>query len=137
MPDITGKLLDIGLAPLAALQPIITFTPCNASGDGSSVGDGLLLASRPVSVQTLTNGTFTVKLATTTNLRPDTWYQISISWLEESDGYTNVSYPGFQLRVPDDGGALADLIDAEPTGRMTWIGTSEPPDAVPYLWWSA
>lgn len=139
MADVPGKLLDIGLAPLAALRPLLTFTPRNSSGDGASIGDGLLFASRPVTVTPAADGSFVAKLAPTLGLRPDTWYELSVSWLEPSQGFADAALPGFKLRVPDEGGPLSELLDARLTSGQIGFGVGAPDDdddeADLFAWW--
>ncbi|MDY0891887.1 hypothetical protein [Frigoribacterium sp. CFBP9030] len=135
MPTVSGRLLDIGLATLDPLRPTVTFTPRNADGDGSSVATNLLLASRPTSVTPAADGSFTVQLAATTLMRPDTWYEISVKWFEPTGAFHDASYPSFKLRVPEQGGILAELVDAEPTSKLAWVGPTAPPNTTAYLWW--
>lgn len=135
MPNVTGKLLDIGLSPIDDLRPVVVFTPKNESGDGSSVNASEIFTNRPISVRPDIGGSFTVRLATTTTLRPETWYEIRIEWFEPTGGFVGAAYPAFRLRVPPEGGMLPALVDAEPTSRLTWVGPNPPRDETPYLWW--
>jgi len=131
MPTVTGTLQDFNLQPLAGFRPELVFT-----ASGAAVFRPRVFVTKPVVVSPTNLGAFTVELAATTLLRPDTWYTLAIRWLDPQGGYTTTDFPEWKIRVPEEGGNLAELAEAEPTDRMTWVGPNPPTGTLArYLWW--
>lgn len=121
MAIVTGTLNDFGLDALTAYSPEIAFIP-----SGPAVNAVKLLATRTVMASPGSDGSFTVDLAPTDNLRPERWYTIRIQWLDASGGYVGADFPDWRLYVPTAGGILADLIAAPWNPALVWVGADAP-----------
>jgi hypothetical protein len=130
MALVTGSLKDFALAPMSDRTPQITFSP-----SAPAAKDGLLLATRPVSVYPTGSGSFSVDLQPTDELMPVTWYTVRISWLESEGGYVAVDFVDWKLFVPQEGGAIGDLIDAPVNPALVYISLTPPTNALPGTWW--
>lgn len=129
MATVTGTLKDFNLGALAAFMPVITFRP-----SGPGVTPTSLLASKPVRVTPATDGSFTVNLAPTDDVRPARWYEITIEW--QSAGVpTQYDFADWKLTVPAAGGNIADLVAAPTTPSFAWIAETPPPNPTPDTWW--
>jgi hypothetical protein len=109
------------------------FTPSSAG-----VFRPRIFTARPVRITPNASGSFTVDLAATTLLRPDVWYELTIRWLDPLAGYTSTDFPGWKIRVPEEGGNIADLVDANPTSYSSYIGADDPAKFVQpgeATWW--
>ncbi|WIB25435.1 hypothetical protein [Curtobacterium sp. MCSS17_015] len=116
---------------LAALSPRLMFCP-----SGSAVSPTAVLASRPVVVTPATNGTFTVELQPTDQLRPEgTYYTLRVEWLDATGGFVAVDLLDWPIFVPSGGGSLADLVDAPAGPALMWTSLEEPPFPKPGMRW--
>ena len=122
MAIVTGILADFGLALLSPYSPRIIFT---ASSNAVFAAD--LLATRPlVCLPSTIDGTFSIDIANTDAMRPETWYTIRIEWLDTAGNYVGADFPTWRLYVPLAGGRLADLIAAPWNPAMVWADPLPP-----------
>jgi hypothetical protein len=132
MATVTGTLSDFGYASLAPYQPVVTFTPT-----GPGVQGGRLLAAKPVSLSPgAGTGYFEVDLAPTEGIVPETWYQISISWLDTNAGWIEKNFVGTKLEVPELGGPIGYLVKSPPTPPpfVAWQPTAPDPWPIGLVW---
>jgi hypothetical protein len=131
MALVTGSLKDFSLAPMSDRTPQITFSP-----SAPAAKDGLLLATPPVSVYPTGSGSFSVDLQPTDELMAVTWYTVRISWLESGGGYVAFDFPDWKLFVPQEGGAIGDLIDAPINPALVYTSLTPPTGKMPLgIWW--
>lgn len=130
MAFVTGKLNDFGLDTLTAFHPEIVFTP-----SGPAIGPTVLFATRPIVAIPAADGTFSVDLSPTEDIRPDRWYAISIRWLDSAGGYIAVDFPDWQLRVPPAGGTLSDILNVPANPAQVWVFETPPANPTPGTWW--
>ncbi|CAN5425755.1 hypothetical protein BH09ACT9_BH09ACT9_00840 [soil metagenome] len=120
MPSFTGNLKDLGQAARHDKVPYLKFTAQRAG-----VGiDGNAIAGS-TTVYPDASGDFTVTLASTVGLVPNTLVKMQGGWLGDDSFF---ELPPFQ--VPEVDGTLSDLIalaDLPATG-IFGIGFSPPPD---------
>lgn len=131
MPVVTGNLRDLATRSLNAYKPVITFLPSGPGVHGSN-----LYASQPITVTpAVGTAAFSVTLADTTAARPDLWYTVEVRWLDPGGNYVFVDRFPWKLRVPADGGAIGDLMEAPTNPWQAVISTTEPVTAYDGLWW--
>lgn len=132
MPTVTGFLQDFGENLLSDYSPELHFLP-----SGPAVGNVTLYATKPIVViPNPVNGRFEVDLVQTTDLNPDRWFVIAIAWLDSvTGGYIGKDFLDWKLRVPPEGGQLADLMEAPSNPGRAWVGLTPPPNPTPYTWW--
>lgn len=130
MALVTGTLKDFGLDALAAYAPTIKFIP-----SGPGVNDTTLFASRVIEVVPAADGSFSVDLAPTEDVRPDRWYSISLGWLNGAGVPVGFDAIDWQLRVPIAGGTIPDLVNAPANPAQVWVSESAPANPTPGTWW--
>jgi hypothetical protein len=131
MAIVSGTLTDYGFNPLQGLMPRVVFTGSQAARSSTR-----LFSTRPIVVTPAANGAFSVNIATTVGLIPDTWYTVSIRWLDPNDpSGTGLDVLLGRIRVPIEGGNLGDLFDGGAPSGLIWIGITPPPEGFGYSWW--
>jgi hypothetical protein len=117
MTNVTGKLLDAGLASINGLNPVLIFQLNKPAVTDS----GSFLVTDPIEVTPAGDGTFTANLANTdTILTEDAYYTLSARWQAPDIGLTRADFPDWKLYVPTGGGNFADLMK-QPTNRSMVI----------------
>lgn len=125
MPSVTGELRSILGQSLASSVGTIVFrlnTPqVNANGG--------IFPTKHEEVIPGADAKFDISLATTTTMQDDAWYEIGIVWQGEKEA--SWDFPTWRVRVPPEGGILADLIDRSPAGgapgfQLVWVGPEAP-----------
>lgn len=136
MTAIVGNLRDFA-ADLIDAQPQIIFTASQPATTGT-----YLLATKPVVVTPDIDGNFEAQLQATTSLTPwDTYYTVSVRWLEADGGYQAQDFPAWRIYVPDvtsnPAGPywLSGLIDQPVNPAWVWVSDTEPPNPVLGSWW--
>lgn len=106
---VTGSLKDIVGESMANRAGKIVFR-LNAPNVQTSAGVvGRINPTEPIAVApNPSNDFFTANLEPTTVMLTDAWYIIEIHWLDARGGVTD--FPGWQVRVPPEGGAITNLI---------------------------
>jgi hypothetical protein len=128
MATVTGVLSDYGFAAIPlSLQPRMVFV-----GTGIGFSGGRAFATSPVIAIPDSGGRFSVDLAPTT-VRPVRTYTVRAEWLSGTDYVGADIFEG--LKVPPQGGNLADLaaIDFSPTD--VWVSSSPPANPGLGTWW--
>ncbi|GAA2230299.1 hypothetical protein N1031_06970 [Herbiconiux moechotypicola] len=114
MPVITGSLKDFGLGSLAARSPVLVFTPSAVGVDPT----GRIYPMDPVEAVPAPDDTFSATVARTTNLLPEVFLRLAIRY-ESGDGPPSEDLAGIEIRVPEAGGNVKDLMRAPvPNGRI-------------------
>ena len=117
---VTGKLSDFGWGTLAPFAPTLYFVPSNSAVDPN----GRVLATRHVVADLVPDGTFSVELASTDDLRPGgTHYRVGIRWVD----FFGFDFPDYRLFVPAGGGQIGDLIQAPANPGLVYVSLEEPP----------
>jgi len=132
MPLVNGLLSDFGLIPLADNMPVLQFRASSAGVSDLNV----LAASAPVEVVPAGNGFFEVDLVSTDAIAPGgIFYTVTVQYRE--DGTRNVKREQlpWRLTVPEEGGALADLLAVPSNPAAVWVGTEPPLNPEPGTWW--
>lgn len=131
MPIVNGTLTDFGLDPMAGNAPRVRFRAASPAFNGLTV-----LATKTVEAIPAANGFFEVDLASTETIQPATHYVVQLAWtdLEPSRKDRTDTLP-WKLYVPEDGGALGDLLALPSNPANVWTGTEPPPDPTPGTWW--
>ncbi|RZU64944.1 hypothetical protein EV379_1255 [Microterricola gilva] len=128
MSTVTGNLatFDLSSTDLAGVR--IVFTPSGPAVAGTK----LFLFTKPRYAYPAVDGSglFSINLAPTRDLRPESWYSIRVEWPDPNmygpnQGYIGVDFPDWRLYVPNEGGDFATL-----------IGTFAKPNDI-FVWWSA
>lgn len=126
MPTVSGRLLDIGLAPLAGLNPVLEFRPSSAAVDSRS----RVFPSRQVEVTPDPTGAFSVSLASTDELLPiGAHWKVRVKWLSATADGRNFPPSDdlpFKLFVPPEGGDIADLIGEYVANDWVYQGPNAP-----------
>ena len=130
MAVVSYTLSDMGLASLAAYSPRLVFTP-----SGPAVKGSILFASRPIGSTPNTFGEGTVTLSSTETMIPETWYTLTITWLDSAGNYISKDFPDWKIRVPAADGDLSDMIDAPAPGYLIWFGPEPPINPSEYTGW--
>ncbi|RFA12176.1 hypothetical protein B7R22_17260 [Subtercola boreus] len=130
MPVVTGTLKDFGAATLAAFAPKLYFIP-----SGAAVGGATLYANKPVVCVPAANGDFSVELAANETLSPQTWYTLSIIWLDPDTGFTGQIDTDWRLFVPQGGGEFVRIIEAPSNPAQIWFGPEPPTIPTDYTGW--
>lgn len=133
MPIVTGQIRDFGLQPLSAFRPELVFHP-----SGPGLAGSRILGTKPIIVRPFAQatGSFSVELQSTESLLNDVWYRIELRWLNTDGTFVSKDLPDWKVRVPIEGGALVDMLDAPVQGGLAWIGETPPPQTpVPGMWW--
>lgn len=130
---ITGTLSDFGLDSLDAYNPSLVFTPSSPA----TTPDGQLLATRPITVTPDAAGAFTVDLVASSTTFPETYYLITVEWLDSPSGFTAKDFPGWRFYAPAGGGEIGDVGWAPSNPALAYFSTSEPPGSnfTDGTWW--
>lgn len=119
LETVTGRLSDFGWQNLAAFAPTLYFIPSNAAVDPN----GRVLATKHVAATLNSDGSWSVQLAATDDLRPGgTHYTVAIRWLD----FHGFDAPDFKLFVPTGGGNLGGIITAPSNPGLVWVSLTEP-----------
>lgn len=121
MALVTGTLSDFGLEPMTSLEPEIIFRPSDVG-----VVSGRLLATKPIRVRPFTSGYFQVELTSTDYVEPASWYTVEIRWLDFEGGYAAVDFVDWKLFVPQEGGAIGDLLESPVNPAMVYVSLTPP-----------
>jgi hypothetical protein len=132
MPLVNGTLTDFGLAPIAALSPVLQFRATAAGVSNLNV----LAASIPVEVEPLPNGFFEADLAATDTIHPGgIEYTVTVRYREARTRYVRQELLPWRFAVPAAGGALADLLTVPANPAAVWVGSTAPDNPTPGTWW--
>lgn len=137
LEPITFKLSDFAGNPGLELRPRVVFRP-----NGLAAGGDKLFYSGPVVVdQFASDGSATAHLEGTDDLwhvtGSDAWYDVTVDRLvstytttfgaQATADYAPWDYPGWVLKVPPGGGALAALVVAPTNPAQVWFGPGKRP----------
>lgn len=124
MPTITGTLVDARLGSLSVDNPQIIFTI-----SGPATSSPYLITTKRIVVIPAPSGEFTVELTATADMSPDRWYNVRIVSLNPANGYVDVDFLEWELRVPVEGGDFADLVTRPLGPGEIWVSsdTADPP----------
>lgn len=131
MPLVNGTLTDFSLDPLELGSPLLSFRASSPAVTGTN----LLTARKAVEVEPLSNGFFEVDLVSTETVTPAMHYTIELRYRDEKTGLMLNELLPWQLSVPPEGGALADLIAVPSNPATVWTGTEPPTNPAPGSWW--
>ena len=127
MPTVTGKLNSFNVQSMAGLYPQIVFTPSSAGTHGPQY----VVSEMPIVVSTFTGAyldEFTVDLFSTSWIRPFMHFTVSIRYLFPDGGLSHVDYLPGELRVPPEGGTLANLYTLPANPLQAWVDSDIPPE---------
>lgn len=137
LENVTFKLSDFAGRPGLEVRPRVVFRP-----NGAAVGGDSLYFGRPVIVdQFEDDGSATVQLESTDAIwgvtGSDVWYDVTIdrrvaTYVTTEGEQATVDYapwdhPGWRLKVPIGGGALAALVTAPTNPAQVWVGPGKRP----------
>lgn len=113
MAIVSGSMKDIVNVSMANRQAKLFF---RLNGPSVAVVGANAGTVYPTEEQSVTpdssTGNFSIDLQTTTSLLTDAWYTMRLEWLE--GGGPGMDFPGWQLRVSNEGGRLDQLITLGP-----------------------
>ena len=137
MAIVTGFVDDFGPAELAASGLTISFTPSGPAVQDAPGGQGerVVLSSRAIDVVPALDGSFRVDLVPTDTVQPNTWYTITMRWLNGADIPIGADFPDWRLYVPTAGGSVGDLLAVPTNPIWVWTSTTPPANPTPGIWW--
>lgn len=128
MARVYGSVVDITGYTMAQYQPVLTFTP--SSGvlyENNLIPDGGI----PVIPDAL--GNWVANFVPGTRTHPASWLTPTVTWLDSAGNFVKQdSFPGIRIVVPEQGGAVKDLLVTSPNPRAVYKGTTTP--QVPSDW---
>jgi len=130
VPTITGTLTEIAGGHLAGQYPEVVFT-LNKTGTTEST----IYPTEPAKVTPASDGSFSVNLADTTKMLDDSWYTMSIQWLDGAANYNRIDYPDWKIRVPTAGGPIGNLRGNGSNLSMVYVSKTPPANPVPFMLW--
>lgn len=137
LATITFKLRDFAGGPGLEVRPRVVFRP-----NGAAVGGDSLFFGKPVVVDSFdADGGASVQLEETDAIwgvtGEDVWYDVTVdrrvvTYLTAAGDQATVDYapwdhPGWRLKVPIGGGALAALVIAPTNPAQVWVGPGKRP----------
>ena len=119
----TGRVTDFSRTPFTTSEGLqLRVMPTESAYGGLG-----LLARKPIPVSVASDGTFSVRLETSSSTRPGVLYSLQARWLGETGWAEWVKF-----RAPVGGGNIADLVDlAVPSVGGIFYGYGPPPAGVP------
>lgn len=130
--DLAGQVLPAGVIPQAILEP---------SADAATV-TGATVPKRPREYTPNSAGLVTADVLSADEVMDSRWHlQLVLRWQhpngygDGSGGFSEMRFPGWEIRVPARGGRLPDFIKPPAGHDLWWIDIVPPPDGFGYRWW--
>lgn len=135
MTHVKMTLWDIDANHLRSLQPQIIF---KLNETGVKPGGNIYVTRETVYTPDV-DGTLDALLASTTDFAHDAWYTMKIRWLNPgvggAPGYSEYDFPAWKIRVPPEGGALADMVGPPSNARVVYVSLTPPKDLIQSMLW--
>lgn len=117
---VTGSIKDIMDLPMDGRQIALEFQLNDINVQTSAGTVGRINPTAPVRAAiSPSSGFFTANLEPTTVMLFDAWYTLTALWVDT--GGPVMDFPGWQIRVPAEGGAINNMITLGPHGG-SWGG---------------